>query len=114
MRIVRKLLSQDEIKVLADETFGDMIKVVADLKREILVAGGALHSDGEELLLEDGSKQGDLWGANYFPAKESGKRIEYTSLINQYHSSNKDSQTIKDPNVREQVKAVIARYFVSG
>ena len=114
MRIVRKPLSEDEIKVLADENFGDMVKVVVDLKRGILTAGGALHSDGEELLLEDGSKQEDLWGANYFPAKESGRRIEYTSLINQYHRLNKDSQTIKDAKVREQVKAVVARYFGSG
>ncbi len=56
MKIVRKQLTNEEIQVLAVETFGDMIKVVVDLKREILVAGGAFHSDGEELLLEDGSK----------------------------------------------------------
>ena len=88
-----------------------MIRVVVDLDRGILVAGGALHSDGEELLLEDGSKQGNLWGSNYFPAKSPGKKIEYTSLINQYHLSNKDSQTIKDSKVRDQVKTIIARYF---
>ena len=107
-------MSEDEIKALAEETFGDMIKVVVDLQRKILVAGGSLHSDGEELLLGDGSKQVDLWGANYFPAKVTGRRIEYTSLINQYHSSSKDSQTIKDIKIREQVKAVIVRYFGSG
>ena len=111
MRVVRKPLSEEEIRVLAEEVFGDMIKVVVDLRREILVAGGPLHSDGEELLLDDGSKQADLWGANYFPAKEVGKRTEYTSLINLYHPSNKDTQTIKSLQIREQVKAVIARYF---
>ncbi len=111
MRIVREPLKADEIRVLAKETFGDMIKVVVDLDREILAAGGALHSDSEELLLEDGSKQDDLWGANYFPEKAPGKHVEYTSLINQYHPSNKKSQTIADPAIRERVSAVIARYF---
>ena len=111
MRIVREQLKAEEMKALAEETFGDMIKVVVDLKREILVAGGALHSDGEELLLEDGSEQVDLWGANYFPAKNAGRKIEYTSLINQYHLGNKDSQTIKDSRIQDQVKNVIARYF---
>ena len=111
MRIVRERLKEEEIKILAEETFGDMIKVVVDLNRGILVAGGALHSDGEELLLEDGSKQENLWGANYFPAKDPGRKIEYTSLINQYHLSNKDGQTIKDSEVRDQVKAIVARYF---
>lgn len=111
MKIVRKQLTSEEIQALAVETFRDMIKVVVDLKREILVAGGALHSDGEELLLKDGSKQADLWGANYFPARDAGKKIEYTSLINQYHLGNKDSQTIKDSKVRDPVKGVIMRYF---
>ncbi len=111
MRIVREPLKADEIQALAKETFGDMIKVVVDLDREILAAGGALHSDSEELLLDDGSEQDDLWGANYFPGKASGKRVEYTSLINQHHPSNKTSQTIADPAVRERVSAIITRYF---
>jgi len=111
MRIVRGLVKPEEIQALAEETFGDMIKVVVDIRRGILTAGGALHADGEELLLEDGSRQTDLWGANYFPKKAAGKRVEYTSLINQYHSANKDSQTIQDSKVRTQVHAVIARCF---
>ena len=113
MRIVREPLSAAEIRVLAEETFRDMIKVVVDVRRGVMVAGGALHSDGEELLLEDGSQQADLWGANFYPGKAVGKRMEYTSLINQYHADNKGSQEIASPGVREQVRAIVARHVGS-
>lgn|SRR3989338_7963067 len=111
MRIVREPLKPEEVAALAAETFGDMIKLVVDVRQEILVAGGALHADGEQLLLDDGSDQNDLWGANYFPAKASSKRLEYSSMINQYHPGNKDSQTIKDLTVREHTRAIVTRYF---
>ncbi len=111
MRIVREPLKPEEIHLLAQEIFGDMIKVVVDLDREIMVAGGALHADGEELLLEDGSRQADLWGANYYPGNAPGQRMVYRSMINQYHRTNKRSQEIQDPTVRKRVDAVVARYF---
>jgi hypothetical protein len=55
------------------------VKVVVDIKRKILSAGGKLHVDGEKLLLADGSKQVDLWGgAIDFQTKE----IDFDSMIN--------------------------------
>jgi hypothetical protein len=44
--------------------FGDMVKYVVDLERRIAAVGGDLHADAEQLLLESGSRQTDLWGAN--------------------------------------------------
>ena len=111
MRIIRAPLSQEEIQMFADAIFGDMIKVVMDLKREILVAGVTLHTDGEEALVQHGSARQDLWGVNYFPSKPPGQRVEYTSMINQSHTSNKGSQTIKDPAVRARIDAILERFF---
>lgn len=111
MRIVRAPLNQEEIQAFADAIFGDMIKVVVDLKHEILVAGVTLHTDGEQALIEHGSARGDLWGINYFPTKPRGQRVEYTSMINQSHASNKGSQTIKDPVVRACLDAILERFF---
>ncbi len=111
MRIVRAPLTPEEIRAFADAIFGDMIKVVVDLKHEILVAGVTLHADGEEALVQHGSARQDLWGINYFPSKPPGQRVEYTSMINQCHTANKGSQTIKDPAVRTQIDAVLERFF---
>ena len=48
-------------EMLAD--WGVLIKVVVDVRREVMTGGGEMHADGEALLLDDGSKQADLWGA---------------------------------------------------
>lgn len=38
-----------------------------------------MHADCESILLEAGSEQDDLWGANWYPAEQ---RIAFESLIN--------------------------------
>ena len=64
MRILQQAISIAELKELAQHTFGDMIKCVADVKRGLLAVDAELHADLERLLLEDGSAQEDLWGFN--------------------------------------------------
>jgi hypothetical protein len=45
---------------------GDTVKPVVDVKRSIIAIGGELHADAEALLLEQGSDQKNLWGANFY------------------------------------------------
>ncbi len=40
------------------------IKVAVDIRRGTLAGGASLHSDCEDALLNDGSLQQDIWGAN--------------------------------------------------
>lgn len=74
-KILKQPLSKSEIKHLAEEFFGDMIKLVVDIEDKLLAAGGSLHADAEQLLLKHGSKQVNIWGANYFPNRKGGERI---------------------------------------
>ena len=60
--------------------FGDMVKGVVDIERELLALDADLHADLEALLLEDGSKQNDLWGINLYPDDDEDF-IEFDSLI---------------------------------
>ncbi len=52
-RIVREQLTRSELVAIASEQFGDMVKAVVDVEREIMALGGELHSDEEALLLDD-------------------------------------------------------------
>jgi uncharacterized protein DUF5674 len=61
------------------EEYEEMIKIVVDIRRRVLSGGGEMHADCESVLLEDGSEQDDLWGANWYPAEQ---RIAFESLIN--------------------------------
>jgi hypothetical protein len=63
-------IPETEIQRLMDEEFDDMVKFVVDLEQRVICAGGGFHSDEEEILLEKGSQQQNLWGANYYPGQD--------------------------------------------
>ena len=107
IKIIKDKISLAEIKELARQIFGDMVKVVVDVERGLMAAGGEMHADCEQVLLDDGSKQENLWGANIYPDKERADRIEYTSLINIRPAAGNRSLEIQDQAVRDKVKAVI-------
>ena len=107
IKIIKDKISQEEIKELARQTFGDMIKVVVDVEKRIMAAGGEMHADCEQILLDNGSKQEDLWGANIYPDSVGENFIEYQSLINIRPGAGNRSMEIEDENIRNQVKGVI-------
>ena len=49
------------------EILSSYIKLAVDIERGILAGGGEVHADCESVLLENGSKQVDIWGADWYP-----------------------------------------------
>ncbi len=110
-KILHKPLNEKQIKKLAEEFFGDMIKVVVDIEEHKLAAGCSLHADAEQLLTKHGSKQINIWGANYFPFKNKGERLEYTALMNIRPRHNNPNQLIQSPEIRKKVKLIVSDFF---
>jgi Protein of unknown function (DUF5674) len=79
------------------------IKTVVDIRQQILVGGGEMHSDCEALLLTNGSQQADIWGASWNPLSQE---IFYESMVNLRPRQNR-SMEILDSSIREQVKQII-------
>ena len=102
--ILAEPISPDVLRVLADRFFEDMVKYVVDLERRLVAVGGELHADAEALLLEDGSRQRDLWGANYYPGRGSDECIEFTSLINIRPAEGNPSMELVDDRLRARVR----------
>ena len=50
-----------ELEVMAEKMYGELVKAVVDVKNRIVVVDAGLHVDEEQYLLENGSKQSDLW-----------------------------------------------------
>jgi uncharacterized protein DUF5674 len=103
-----------ELRRLVDLFFEDMVKYVVDVGRGVIAVGGEMHSDAEQVLLDDGSRQPDLWGANYYPGRGPGDCIEYTSLINIRPAQGNRSMEIQDPAVRERVRALTVALIGEG
>ena len=109
IHLLRELTNSTQLQEMLQE-YEKMIKIVVDIRRRVLSGGGEMHSDCETVLLEDGSEQDDLWGANWYPAEG---RIEFESLINIRPRLGNRNVLIQDENVRRQVESV-ARDLLGG
>lgn len=107
VKVFDSQISKEELLALAKSGYGDMVKGVVDLSKHLLALGGELHADCEEVLLDQGSKQSDLWGFNIYPEKSREEYLEYTSLINIRPRAGNMDREIKDLNLRRQVKTIV-------
>lgn len=89
--------------------FGDMVKAVVDVEREIIALDGELHADLESLLLENGSKQKDLWGINLYPDAVGDAFIQYDSMVNVRPSQGNRSRGINRMDLREKITQIISK-----
>ena len=113
MQILGQPITRSELKALAQNTFGDMIKCVADVGRGLLAVDADLHADLERLLLESGSAQENLWGFNLWVEEEGEDFIEYDSLINIRSWQGNPSRDVEDSSVREAIKAIVNKFITA-
>lgn len=113
MRILSEPISKQEL-INTSSNFIDehAIKGVVDVKRELLAVDSPMHYDCEQLLLEDGSDQYDLWGINlYLDEEEIDDLVEFNSMINIRPAQNNRSRSVDDPKTRERIKGVVAKWL---
>lgn len=99
-------IAPSELARLVKTHFEDMVKYVVDVEKERIAIGGEMQADGEQALLDAGSRQGDLWGANYYPGRGREGCIEYTSLINIRPAAGNRGMEVLDPAVRDKIRQI--------
>ena len=109
MTILDNPISRAELKKYAANTFGDMIKCVADVDKGLLAVDADLHADLERMLLENGSEQTSLWGFNLYPDETGDDFIEYDSLINIRSWQGNPSRNVVNLEVRDQIASIVGR-----
>ena len=107
MKIIDKIISISELKEMSQKMFDDMVKAVVDVKKQIMAVDGDLHSDEEALLIENGSKQQDLWGINIYPDKKDEDWIEFNSMINIKPLQNNRSSEVISPKTRKRIIEIV-------
>ncbi len=106
MKILHEV-SREELKKMSENFFGNMVKAVVDLEKKLIAVDAELHSDLEALLLENGSKQKDLWGINFYP-EEQDDFLEFDSMINIRPSQGNFSRGVESQETRQQVINLIS------
>jgi len=107
MNIIEAPMSLSDLKVMAQDRFGNLVKAVVDVAKKIMAVDGELHADEEALLLEAGSLQENLWGINIYPELEGPDRIEYDSVINIRPSQGNRSRGVDSPEIKEKIVQIV-------
>ncbi len=104
MQIIKERILIAELKDMAEKMFGNFVKGVVDVEKGIMAVDGELHADEQALLLENGSKQENLWGINIYPDKKEGEDfIEFDSVINIRPSQQNRTRSCEDPEIRKKI-----------
>lgn len=107
IRIIKEKITKEQLKKIAQEGYGSVLKAVVDIGKEIMALGGELHSDAKDLLLEQGSKQENLWGIDIYPDRSKDKWIEFNSLINIRPSVGNRLMGIQDNKTKDKIRQII-------
>jgi hypothetical protein len=105
IHIISTSASKEQITEML-EVLGTYIKLAVDIELGILAGGGAMHADCEAVLLENGSKQESVWGADW--VLSSGE-VHFEALINLRPRQDNMSMEILDPGIRAKVTEIAQR-----
>jgi len=88
------------------EAIPDYIKLAVDVERGVLAGGSGLPSDCEQVLLDNGSRQENLWGADWYPET---REVMFGSLINIRPRHGNRSMMIQSAELRGRIEAIVRR-----
>ena len=97
-----------ELQEMAENMYGELVKAVVDIEKRVMVVDAGLHVDEEQMLLERGSAQRDLWGINLYPDSYGEEDfIEFDSMINIRPAQGNRSRSVDDANVRNTIIEIV-------
>ena len=101
--VIHSKIGDETLEKIGEDVPG-YTKVVVDIKREILAAGGKVHTEVEKTMLRIGSKPADLWGGGI--DLKTGK-IDFDAPMNKKPQQVNDSREVLDPVVRQKMEKII-------
>jgi len=107
MKIIKDKISVEELKEMSAGRFGNLVKVVVDIEKEVMAVDAELHADEEAALLENGSLQKNLWGINIYPELSGTDFIEFDSLINLRPSQGNRSRGVDSHEIQQKILEAI-------
>lgn len=90
------------------ENFEVYIKTVFDIEKKVCSAGMDRHFEGEQILLEQGSQQRDIWGGGI---DLETKEIDYNSFINIRSRDNNPKNEIQSEEIKAKFNELTKFFF---
>lgn len=114
MKILETPISkQDLIKESTNFIDENTIKAAVDISRELIAVDAPMHYECEQLLLENGSAQADIWGINLYLDEENiDDLVEFDSMINIRPSLGNRTRSVDNPETQKIIKSIVKKWIV--
>ena len=113
LHIIEKPITKVELKKIAEERFGDLVKGAVDIEQEIMVLGGEFHMDESIFLHEQRqSKAGNTWGINLYPNRSGDDMIEFDSMINLKPDLENRTRGVDNPEIQGKIKKIVRKLIL--
>ena len=114
MQLIQDKITIPELKKMSEKMFGNFVKAVVDIEKEIMVIDADLHADEERMLLDEyESEQNNLWGINLYPEKIGNEDwIEFDSMINLRPSWGNKTRSVDDPKIQEKIRKIVSQLVI--
>lgn len=107
LHLITQPIDETVQKEISEDLAG-YVKVVIDVERSMMTAGGKRHVEGEQLLLHNGSKQENLWGGGI---DMETKEIDFDSMINIRPNQANPSREVLSQDIRQKMEDIIRKFF---
>ncbi|MFZ2663956.1 MAG: DUF5674 family protein [Patescibacteria group bacterium] len=105
--ILKDKATEEQIKEVT-KIYPGYTKVVVDIEKGVLAAGGEYHIGCEQELLENGSIQENLWGGGF---RFESKEVDFIGLTNYKVGMSNFSYEVSIPDVRDKMEIIIRKVF---
>lgn len=104
-------ISVDELKLMSEKMFESLVKAVVDIEKKIMIVDAEMYADQEEVLLEQGSEQCNLWGINLHPDFfGTDEFIEFDSMINIRSSQGNRSRSVENVATQKSIRSLVDKF----
>jgi len=102
IHIIRERATEGQMREML-QALDSYIKLAVDVERGILAGGGRMHADCESELLDNGSTQEDIWGADWLPDTQE---VTYESFINIRPRQGNRTMVLRDQKLRDKIAGI--------
>lgn len=107
-KIIKEKIKLSEIEQMAKNRFGNLVKAVVDVEQNLMALDAEMHVDEEQLLLNFGSKQENLWGINLYPEFfGTPDFVEFDSMINLRPNQNNRSRGVDNLETQKKIIEIV-------
>jgi len=112
---ITKKINLVELQQMSEQMFGNLVKAVVDIEKGIMAVDAEMHADLEQIMIENGSEQKDLWGINLYPEFLGAENfVEFDSMINIRPKQNNRSRNVEDEAIRKRIIEIVNKFVKSN